>query len=108
MNLYLVCYTDDDGDSCDWFVTERSPEAAFARWRSYTDRAAEDYGNDGREVSVFLAPQRADRPAVHEWDHPARRDFKMSFVSLTTRAIEAERNAADLAPYESELDSEPA
>lgn len=42
MSLYLICYSDDNGDNADWFVCCESPDKAVELWNART--ADEDDG----------------------------------------------------------------
>lgn len=89
--LYLVCYSDEDGDNRDMFVTATSPEEAFVLWRLDCEIDPADYADTDRVVSVYVVPAVADEPAVIAWDHDASCHFAIDANTLALQAIAASR-----------------
>jgi len=67
--IYLVYSDDENGDDMSLVVEAHSPIEAVRLWRSDWDLTS-----DKKPAVVFEMPDRAGRPAVHQWAALARGD----------------------------------
>jgi hypothetical protein len=67
--IYLVYSDDEAGDDMSLVVEAHSPADAVRLWRNDWDLTT-----DKKPAVVFEMPDRAGRPAVHQWPSLARGD----------------------------------
>lgn len=83
MNLYFVCYADQDGNNHDAFVSAPTPIEAFVAWRM--DAYGELWPGVGDdEVQVFPVPPMAGEAQVHEWDNAGTEVYPLNLDLLAS------------------------
>lgn len=93
LQLFVVCYQDEDRDPQDGFFTATTPEEAFALWRLTQGIRPSDHCNEDREAYVYHVPLLGDKPMQHPWMHESSTAFPIEHESLATLAIAAAWNA---------------
>jgi hypothetical protein len=92
LDMYLVCFQDENDENHDYFVAAENPLQAFTLWRAEHKEETDHYlyQQGTTNVRVFPIPELPDVPGVIAWPHEHASDFPLNMDTLATKALEAE------------------